>query len=55
MRNKVVLKNKFGYLKYMVSMATRNAILKNGGIPTRSIISQLLLILDNKTWYQIKA
>ena len=39
----------------MVSMETGNAILKNGGRPRNSIISQLLLILDNKPWYQIKA
>ena len=36
-------------------MATGNAILKKEGLPTKSIISQPLLILDNKTWYQIKA
>ena len=39
----------------MVSIATHNAILKNGGVTTKSIISQLLLSLDYKTWYQIKA
>ena len=39
----------------MVSMATHSAILKNGGVTTKSIISQLLLSLDYKTWYQIKA
>ena len=38
----------------MVSMATGNAILKKGGIPTKSIISQLLLILDNKTGTKLK-
>ena len=39
--------------KYMVSMETGNAILKDGGRPRISIISQLLLILDNKPWYRI--
>ena len=37
----------------MVAMATCNAILKNGGIPTKSIISQLLLTIEYLTWYQI--
>ena len=57
MQNKVVLKiNRFGLCKKcMVSMATGNAILKKGVRPTKSIISQLLLILDIKRWYQIKA
>ena len=32
--------------KCMVAMATCNAILNNGGIPTKSIISQLLLTID---------
>ena len=41
--------------KCMVSMATHNAILQNGGVTTKSFISQLLLRLDYKTWYQIKA
>ena len=36
-------------------MATHNAIFKIGGVPTKSIISQLLLSLDCYTWYQIKA
>ena len=40
----------------MVSMATGSVILlKNGTRPTNSIISQRLFILENKTWYQIKA
>ena len=56
MQNKVVLKRKVRTMcKYMVSMETGNAILTNGGRPRNSIISQLLLILDNKPWYQIKA
>ena len=41
--------------KCMVSKATNNAILKNGGVTTKSFISQLLLSLDYKTWYQIQA
>ena len=55
MRNKIILKNRLvsAMRKCMVSMATGNAILKKGGRPTKSNISQLLLILDNKTWYQI--
>ena len=36
-------------------MVTRNAILKNGGAPTKSITSKLLLIVGYQTWYQIKA
>ena len=35
-------------------MAICNAILNNGGIPTKSIISQLILTIDYETWYQIK-
>ena len=48
--------NKFiwAMLKCMVAMANRNAILKNGGLPTKSIISQLLLTIDYLTWYQIE-
>ena len=34
------------YLKCIVSIATRNVILKNVDRPTKSIISQLLLNLD---------
>ena len=57
MRNKVVIKiNWFGLCeKCMVSVATGNAILMNGGRPRSLIISQLLLIFDNKQWYQTKA
>ena len=33
-------------LKHIVSMATYNAILLNGGVPTTTTISQLLLSLD---------
>ena len=33
--------------KCMVTMAIHNAILLNGGVPTKSIISQLLYSLDN--------
>ena len=40
--------------KCMVSMATHNVILKNGGVTRKSFISQLLLSLNYKTWYQIK-
>ena len=39
----------------MVSMATRNMILKNVGRPTKSIVTRVLLIIEHKTWYQIKA
>ena len=39
----------------MVSMATRYMILKTGGRPTKSIVSRVLLFLEHKTWYQIKA
>ena len=39
----------------LVSMATHYAILKNGGVPTKSTICQLLLNLKYKIWYQIKA
>ena len=51
------LKKKLNLAMYkcMVSMATHNAILKNGGVTTKSFISQLLLSLDYKIWYQIKA
>ena len=44
---KVVLKIDIGAVrKYMVSMAAINVILENWGVPTTSVISQLLLILD---------
>ena len=39
----------------MVSMATRYMILKTGGRPTKSLVSRVLLLLEHKTWYQIKA
>ena len=38
--------------KCMVVVATHNAILKNGSVPTKS---QLLLMEDFYTWYQIEA
>ena len=45
---KVVINNKhlWTMCKCMVSMATHIAILNNWDIPTKSIISQLLYILD---------
>ena len=47
MRNKVVLKIfGIGYVKCMVSMATLYMILKNGGRLTKSIVSRVLLILE---------
>ena len=57
MQKKSNLKKKLilAICKCMVSMATHNAILKNGGVTTKSFKSQLLLCLDYKTWYQIKA
>ena len=55
MQNKVVLKRKVWTMcKYMVSMETGNAILKNGGRPRNSIISQLLLILDKNRVTKLK-
>ena len=39
----------------MVSVATFNSIVKNGGVPTLILISHQRVILDNKTWYQINA
>ena len=39
----------------MVSMVTRFMILKNGGYPSKSLVSTVLLIIEHKTWYQIKA
>ena len=55
MQKKFNLKKKLipAMCKCMVSIATHNAILKNGGVTTKSFISQLLLSLDYKTWYQI--
>ena len=38
----------------MLSMATHNRF-KNGGVPTKLFISQLLLNLDYLMWYHIKA
>ena len=38
----------------MVSMVTHNVTLKNGGVPTKSTISRLLLDLDSLTLNQIK-
>ena len=38
----------------MVSMATRYMILKTGGISTKSIVSRVLLFLEQKPWYQIE-
>ena len=38
----------------MVSMATRYMILKNGGRPTESVVSRVLLVLEHKNLYQIK-
>ena len=57
MQKKFNLKKKLipAICKCMVSMATHNAILKNGGATTKSFIPQLVLGLDYKTWYQIKA
>ena len=48
MRNKVVLiKNLvWAMRKCMFSMATLYMILKNGGRPTKSIISKVLLIIE---------
>ena len=46
MRNEVVLKkNVMCFAKCMVSMAT-NSGFENGVMPTKLLISQLLLILD---------
>ena len=55
MQKKFNLKKKLipAMCKCMVSMATNNAILKIGGVTTKSFISQLLLSLYYKTWYQI--
>ena len=47
MWNKVVIKNKpvWALWKCGVSMATRDAILKNWGVPAKPLVSQLLLII----------
>ena len=45
----------FGHVKMkLVSMATHNAILKNGGVPTKSLICQLLLNLNTKFGTRLK-
>ena len=41
----VLKKNGLGYVNCMVSMATHSEFEK-GGLPTKLLISQLLLILD---------
>ena len=41
--------------KCMVSMATHNVILLNGGVPTKATITRLFFSLDCQPWYQIKA
>ena len=44
--DKIFVSTFFGYVKMkLVSMATQNLILKNGGVPTKSIIFQMLLNL----------
>ena len=46
MQNEGVLKKLgMGYVKYIVSMVTHSKF-ENGGLPTKLLISQLLLILD---------
>ena len=45
MRNEVVKKIGMAYVKMHVSMATHSRFV-NGGMPTKVLISQLLLILD---------
>ena len=57
MRTKIVLEiNLFGLCENAwFQMATHNVILKNGGIATKLVLSYQLLILGNKTWYQVKA
>ena len=57
MQNQVVLNDKLVlYMcKCMVSMVTRYMILKNGGNPTKALVSTVLLIIEHQTWYQIKA
>ena len=45
MRNEGVLKMVRAMYKCMVSVATHSGF-ENGGIPTKVLISQLLLILD---------
>ena len=43
-----------GYVKMMVSMASHNGF-EDEGVPTKLLVSQLLLFLDYYTKYQIKA
>ena len=43
------------YGLHINAMANQNAILENGDVPTKSIISKLLLNRNYKTWYKIKA
>ena len=54
MQNKVGLKHKLvlSMCKCMVAMVTRYMSLKNG---EKSLVSTMLLIIEHKTWYQIKA
>ena len=49
MRQKFVPRKKLilAMSKCMFSMATHNAILLNGGVPTKTTISQLVLSLDS--------
>ena len=57
MRNEVVLKINWLRLCENAWFPWQPVMLfsrKGVGRPTKSIISQLLLILDNKTWYQLK-
>ena len=51
MRNKIVLENKPAWFQ----MATHNVSLKIGGIASKLVVSYQLLILGNKTGYQVKA
>ena len=59
MQSCIVLKTLFGLCEiigyHMVSVATFNSIVKNGGVPTLILISHKRVILDNTTWYQINA
>ena len=56
MQSKVVQKNKpvWAMRKCIVSMATNNRF-KNGCVPTKLLISQLLLTIDGLNSYHIKA
>ena len=57
MSKKIVIENKPVGLceNAWFQMATHNVILKNGGIATKLVVSHQLLILGNKTGYQVKA